>query len=247
MAHELDIGTDNTRSTMIDSKLFEAILKFDTCTIANAIEHFGIRMRNEGFTRPGLSCLTGSDQRILGYAATFRVRSSEPPVVGGIFNDRSDWWCEIEQLPHPTIAVFQNLDPEIEAGSSVGNIHAAILKAFGCCGIITNGSVRDASGIRELGIPVYAASLTISHAYNRIVDFGVPIEIFGLSVHQGDLLYADCHGVLSIPIEIAAELPDVAARILRKEKNILDLCQSANFTSIKLLQAIQENDQFQIE
>jgi regulator of RNase E activity RraA len=79
------------------------------------------------------------------------------------------------------------------------------------------------------------------------VDFGVPIEIFGLSVHQGDLLYADCHGVLSIPIEIAAELPDVAARILRKEKNILDLCQSANFTSIKLLQAIQENDQFQIE
>jgi biotin carboxyl carrier protein len=33
--------------------------QFDTCTIANAIEHFKVRLRNEGFTRPGLRCVTG--------------------------------------------------------------------------------------------------------------------------------------------------------------------------------------------
>ena len=77
----------------------------------------------------------------------------------------------------------------------------------------------------------------------HIVEFGSPVEIFGLSIRQGDLLYADCHGVLAIPLEIAAELPDAAARVRQKEKNIIDVCQSADFSPDKLLQAIRENDQ----
>ena len=243
MADEQDMGEVTARRPFLAPQQFEAILRFDTCIIANAIESFGIRLRNEGFTRPGLNCVTGSEQRILGYAATFRVRSSEPPVIGGKFQERTDWWGQLEQLPHPLIAVFQDLDQEFSAGSCVGNVHAAILKAFGCCGIVTDGSIRDVSGIRALGIPAYAASLTVSHSYMHIVDFGLPVEIFGLSVQQGDLLYADCHGVLSIPLEIAAELPDAAARIRLKEKRIVDVCQSADFSPDRLLQAIRENDQ----
>ena len=57
----------------------EAIRSFDTCLIADAIECFNIRLRNEGFTRPGLNCVTAADAKILGYAATFRVKSSDPP------------------------------------------------------------------------------------------------------------------------------------------------------------------------
>ena len=243
MADEHGLGGVTAQRQLLNPQQREAILRFDTCTIANAIESFGIRLRNEGFSRPGLNCVTGSEQRILGYAATFQVRSSEPPVIGGKFQERTDWWGEIEQLPHPAIAVFQNLDKESGTGACVGSVHAAILKAFGCYGIITNGSIRDVSGIRELGIPAYAESLTVSHSYMHIVDFGAPVEIFGLSVRQGDLLYADCHGVLAIPIEIAAELPDAAARVRQKEKNIIDVCQSADFSSAKLLQAIRENDQ----
>jgi hypothetical protein len=60
----------------------EAIRQFDTCTIANAIEHFRVRLRNEGFTRPGLQCVTGGSPRLLGYAATCRVRSADPPMSG---------------------------------------------------------------------------------------------------------------------------------------------------------------------
>jgi 4-hydroxy-4-methyl-2-oxoglutarate aldolase len=243
MGNEEGIAAATAPKRLLDSKQLEAILQFDTCTIANAIERFGIRLRNEGFTRPGLNCVTGSDQRILGYAATFQVRSTAPPVIGGKFEDRTDWWSELEQLPHPAIAVFQNLDAEFGAGSCVGNVHAAILKAFGCCGVITDGSIRDVSDIRELGIPAYAASLAVSHSFMHIVDFGTPVEIFGLSIRQGDLLYADCHGVLAIPLEIAAELPDVAARFRRKEKKIVDVCLSADFSPEKLLQAIHENDQ----
>jgi regulator of RNase E activity RraA len=73
----------------------------------------------------------------------------------------------------------------------------------------------------------------------HIVDFGTPVEIFGLPVKPGDLLYADIHGVVSIPHEIAARIPEAAARIRTKEREIIDLCQSPGFSLKKLVQAVQ--------
>jgi regulator of RNase E activity RraA len=242
MDNERDTSAGAAPRQVLDSQQLEAILRFDTCTIANAIECFGVRLRNEGFTRPGLSPVTGPDERIIGYAATFRVKTSDPPVIGGRFDDRTDWWSKIGHLPLPRIAVFEDLNGG-EQGACIGEVHGAILKAFGCGGVITNGLVRDIFGLRKQGLPVFAKSATVSHAFAHIVDFGVPVDILGLHVHQGDLLYADCHGVLAIPIEIAAELPEAAARIRSREQNIIEVCRSADFSPDKLLQAIRENDQ----
>lgn len=218
----------------------DAILRFDTCAIANAIECFGIRLRNEGFTRPGLHCMTGEEGRILGYAATFRVRSAEPPMTGLRFGDRTDWWGEIEQLPRPRIAVLESRNGDIMTGACVGEVHAAILKAFGCCGVITDGVVRDLPGLKKLGLPVFATAAAVSHSYMHVVDFGAPVEIMGLEVQPGQLLYADRHGVLAIPDEIAAEIPLVAEHLLREEQAVLDVCQSPDFSPEKLLAALRK-------
>ncbi|MGD1147591.1 MAG: RraA family protein [Thermoanaerobaculaceae bacterium] len=228
---------------MLTPERLEAIRRFDTCTIADAIECFDVRLRNEGFTRPGLGPVTGPDDRILGYAATFRVKSSGPPVTGGRFVDRTDWWSAIERLPRPRVAVFERLKDDGGEGSCIGEVHGAILKAFGCEGVISDGSVRDVPGLRRLGLPVFAKSVTVSHSFTHLVDFGVPVEIFGLAIGPGDLLYADCHGVLAIPIGIAAELPEVAERISRKDRRIIDSCQAPDFSPEKLLKALRENEQ----
>ena len=242
MEPESRSATPAAKTQVLSQQQLEAILEFDTCSIANAIECFGVRLRNEGFTRPGLECMTGAEQRVLGYAATFRVKSGEPPVTGGRFEDRTDWWDEIRSMPAPKIAVFQNIDEDGDAGSCVGEVHAAILKAFGCSGLVTDGSVRDVAGIKKLGgFQVFASSVSVSHSYMHIVDFGTPVGIFGLSVRQGDLIYADCHGVLAIPIEIAAELPAVADRLRKKDRRIIELCKSADFSPEKLLKLLQEN------
>lgn len=91
--------------------------------------------------------------------------------------------------------------------------------------------------------PTFAASVAVSHEYMHIVDFGAPVEIFGLKVHQGDLLYADCHGVLAIPGEIAAELPAAAERIMRKDQRIMEVCLAPDFSSKKLLEVLRVNEQ----
>lgn len=220
--------------------ILDAIRQYDTCTIANAIERFRVRLRNVGFTRPGLQCVTGGSPRIVGYAATCKVRSADPPMTGNAYVDRTDWWETIGKLPAPRIAVFQDTDAAVSGASTIGEVHAAILKAFQCQGAITNGSVRDVPGVSRMAFPMFAPSVAVSHAYMHIVEFGAPVEVFGLSVNAGDLLYADIHGVVSIPLEIAAQIPDVASSIRAKEREIVDLCQSPGFTIDKLLKAVQK-------
>lgn len=236
-----DIAAVQTQ--VLTPEQLEAIRRYDTCTIANAIECFGIRLRNEGFTRTGLTPVTDPNERILGYAATFRVRSSNPPVTGGQYVDRTDWWDAVERLPRPMVAVFASANDDSGAGACIGEVHGAILQAFGCNGVITDGSVRDVSGLRKLGLPVFATSLAVSHAFMHIVDFGTPVEILGLTVRPGDLLFADCHGVLSIPAGIAAELPEVAERICQEDRAVIEVCQSPDFSREKLLAALREHRQ----
>ena len=230
-------GADEVRPLAPAS--LDAIRAFDTCTIANAIERFRVRLRNEGFTGPGLQCVTGDSPRILGYAATCRVRSADPPMVGSVYADRTDWWESIEQLPVPRIAVIQNVDSPAGSASTVGEVHAAILKAFHCEGVITNGAVRDIPGVRRMQFPMFASAVSVSHSYMHIVEFGTPVEIFGLKVRSGDLLLADEHGVVSIPLEIAGRIPVAASEIIKNDRAIIDLCESADFSLEKLLKAVR--------
>ena len=163
-------------------------------------------------------------------------------MVGTTYFDRTDWWKDIDRLPAPRVAVFDDLEAERSLGSTVGAVHAVILKAFQCAGVITNGTVRDVPAVRHMQFPMFARGPAVSHAYTHIVEYGSRVKIYGLEIHEGDLLYADCHGVISIPLEIANEIPQAAARIHDKEQRIIDLCQSPEFTSEKLLEAIRSHE-----
>jgi 4-hydroxy-4-methyl-2-oxoglutarate aldolase len=233
----------NKLSIVLSSSQLEAIQQFDTCMIANAIEQFCVRLRNEGFTRPGLRCVTQKNARLLGYASTSRVRTSNPPVTGKSYLDRTDWWESVGRLPLPRIAVIQDVDATPGSGACLGEVHSAVLKALGCDGAITNGAVRDVPAVSNLKFPLFAPSVTASHSYMHMVDYGGPVEIFGLKVQTGDLLYADCHGVISIPLEIAAELPEAAARIQAKEQKIIDLCLAPDFSTETLVKLIRSERQ----
>jgi regulator of RNase E activity RraA len=222
--------------------LLEQFREFDTCTIANAIERLGVRLRNEGYTRPGLQCVTGGYPCVLGYAATCQVRSSDPPMSGRSHFEHTDWWSAIERLQPPRIVVIQDLESDTSQGSLVGEVHAAILKAFQCVAVVTDGAVRDIPGVRNLNFPMFARKVAVSHSYAHVVEHGQPVRIFGLQIRSGDLLMVDCHGAISIPHEIAPEIPKVAAQIRAHERRIIDLCESPDFSVERLLQAIRGND-----
>ena len=135
--------------------------------------------------------------------------------------------------------VLEDADHVPGLGALVGEIHANICTALGCTAVLTNGAVRDLPGVRLSGLQLFAGSIAVSHSYAHVIDFGETVEVGGLRIKPGTLLHGDLHGVLSVPIEIAERVSQVAAEILSSEKELIDFCRSDNFSFSKLSEKIQ--------
>jgi 4-hydroxy-4-methyl-2-oxoglutarate aldolase len=227
---------------LLTEEELSALRQFDTCMIANAIERFNVRLRNTGFTDGRIRSMFPDLPPMVGYAVTGRLRSGDPPIAGGFFHDRGDLWTRILETQAPRILVLEDVDEKPGRGAFVGDMHAAILGALGCVGYVTNGAVRELPSVRRLGMQLFAGSVAVSHAYAHIFDLGIPVTVDGMEVHAGTLLHGDPHGIVTIPAEIAAEIPDVATKLQRYEQEVIEFCQSKNF-SVEKLSALMRRTQ----
>ena len=218
----------------------DALRQFDTCMIANAIETFNIRLHNTGFTNASIRCIFKDAPPMVGYAATARLRSGEPPMVGNTFHDRADFWNSILQIPSPRILVLEEKDNPPGRGAFVGDMHAAILKALGCIGHVTNGAVRELAAVRAMGVQLFAGNVAVSHAYSHIFDLGASITVGGMEVRPGDLLHGDQHGLLTIPAKVAGAIPAVAAEIQKEEQKVINFCRSSTFSVARLAEVMKK-------
>jgi 4-hydroxy-4-methyl-2-oxoglutarate aldolase len=221
-------------SNQIEPAALEKLRQLDSCTVANAVESFGLRLRNTGFADSTVRCIFEDFPPLIGYAATVRVRTSDPPMEGDSYYYRLDWLEHVLSLPSPRVLVVEDLDQKPGLGSFIGDVHANILQAIGCIGVVTNGAVRNVETARELKFHMFARNLSVSHAFAHVFDFGGSVEVGHMQVRPGDLLHGDRHGVQTIPIEIAQKIPAVAQRMNGEEREIIELCQSAGFTLEKL-------------
>jgi len=224
----------------LTAEALDDIRRFDTCAIANAIEGFDQRLRNEGSTDSSIHCLFPDQRTVVGYATTARIRSASPPPVGHVYHDRTDWWTHILTVPAPRIVVVQDVDSPAGAGAFVGEVHVQILRALECVAYVTNGAARDLPAVGRTGFQLFAGRVTVSHAFAHLVDFGEPVEVGGLRVAEGDLLCGDLHGVLSIPDAVADQVSGAAADLLARERPIIDLCTSPDFSIEKLRSLVRE-------
>jgi regulator of RNase E activity RraA len=210
--------------------LVEQYRQYDSASVSNAIETFEVRLRNEGFADGRLRCLFPDQPAVIGYAVTARIRSAAPPPVGLSYHDRTDWWNYIVSTPAPRIVVVQDVDEHPGFGAFVGDVHAAILQALGCVGYATNGTVRDVAAVRALGFQLLAGGVAVSHAFAHIVDFGGPVEVGGLAVATGDILFADCAGLQSVPPSIVDQIPEAVDRMQTQEEQVIAFCRSPRFS-----------------
>lgn len=225
--------------SMLSVEELDALCQIDTCTISDAIETFDVRLRNTGFADAGIRCMFEDAPPMVGYAATARLRTGEPPIAGRRFHDRTDWWNSILATPAPRIVVLEDMDKPPGVGAFIGDAHAAILMALGCVGYVTDGAVRELPSVRKLGLHLFAGNVAVSHAYAHIFDFGSTVKVGGLEVRPGDLLHGDRHGLLNVPKEIAPEIPAVAVRLQQAEQRVIDFCRSREFSVDKLRQLLK--------
>ena len=105
-------------------------------------------------------------------------------------------------------------------------------KALGCLGVITDGSIRDIPQWAP-GFQALAGSIGPSHAWVHAESFGGEVRVAGMTVRTDDLIHADRHGAIVIPLDIAAKIPDAAELCGRRETPILEIARSKDFSARK--------------
>ena len=216
---------------MIEASVLEALGRYDSPTLSNAIETFDVRNRDDGYTGHEIRCMFPEMPPVVGLAATVGVRSHEPPINP---LEPAVLWKHVQSIRGPRILVAQDLDDEGGVGAMWGEVQATIFKALGCLAIATDGVVRDISEVRAMGLQLYARGTTASHAYAHFESAGHTVTIGGLAIRPGDIIHADQHGVLLVPPEIAARLPAAADKIIATEQKLIRWIRSEEFDPAKL-------------
>jgi regulator of RNase E activity RraA len=125
---------------------------------------------------------------------------------------------------------MHDIDEPRGQGAYWGEVQANIHRALGCLGVVTDGTVRDLPEAEDAEFHFFSAHVSVSHAYVHMVDFGLPVKVGGLWIRPGDLLHGDQHGVVVVPAEIAAKIPEAAARIEARERKMIAVCQKPGVT-----------------
>jgi 4-hydroxy-4-methyl-2-oxoglutarate aldolase len=211
----------------------EALRKITSPSVANAIETFKVRPREQGNLSSDIRALFPEMGPMVGYAVPCVIRAEAGPIEGHRASTYG-WWDYVQTIPAPRVIVVHDLDDPRGQGAQWGEVQANIHRALGCVGVVTDGSVRDLDEVRALGFQFCAAHVSVSHANVHMVDFGIPVKVGGAWIRPGDLVHGDQHGVCTIPLDIAARIPEAIAKVEADERKIISVCQSPGFTADKL-------------
>ncbi|HET9763534.1 MAG TPA: RraA family protein [Casimicrobiaceae bacterium] len=222
----------------------DALAAFDTPTVCNALELILPEARARGFTTRPAICGFPALKPIVGYARTARIRAKSPPSLDpeGIRELRHGYYRYIDTGPKPSVVLIEDLDgPDAGYGAFWGEVQSAIHVGLGARGVITNGSVRDIDQWAP-GFQFLAGSIAPSHAYANLVDFGGVIEVLGMRVRSGDVVHADRHGAVVVPVDAIPKLQSAAQRVVRREAAILAVARAPACSAEKLVAVFKEQD-----
>lgn len=226
----------------VSNETLQKLAKYDTPTICNVIELFDVRPRNEGYMDGRIKCDFPEFPPMVGFAATASFRSDAPPVGGDAYGSIQAQLDQFGNLPGPPVVVFQDLDdPPVAA--VFGEVMCSTYKAYGAVGLVTNGAGRDLDQVRAIQFPVFTSSTICSHAYCHMLHIGLPVRVGGLMVNQADLLHGDTNGVTNLPLDIAAEVADVADEFIAAEEIMLDYVKADGHKTIDKFNELREEFQ----
>lgn len=220
----------------------EALRAWDTPTICNALELVAPQRRGHGYTVRPLVAADVTLRPVCGLARTGTIRAAAPSGRPAEVDHavRTGWYEYVAEAAMPTIVVLQDLDDTPGYGAFWGEVHSAVHKALGAQGCVTNGSFRDIDALAP-EFQILGGVVNPSHAYVHMVAYGQDVSVHGMACVHDAVVHADRHGAVVIPHEAVRRILPAIELGARREKVILDLCKSGDFSVAKLREALSRS------
>jgi 4-hydroxy-4-methyl-2-oxoglutarate aldolase len=229
-------------SATFPADLIEQLRKYDSATVANAIEPFNRRDPVTGYASLELRCLFPKRPPMVGYAVTCTADTTRPGNTRPL--RLIDLVEVVAAAPKPFVLVIQYEGEDRLRSCFVGDMFAAWLQRLGGVGVVTDGGVRDTIGMetRAPEMQVFAAGSVASHGSGSFLDFNIPTSICGLTIEAGVLLHGDDNGLVSIPLEVAASIPKQCEMIVEEEAAFFEFLQADEFSPQALREKLANHD-----
>jgi len=214
---------------MVSDKQFAFLRSIDTPTVCNLIEMVAPERRGAGYTTSHLHCPFPDLPPMVAFAKTVTIRARDAVSGPSYMAKRMDYLDYVAAAPRPSVVVIEDLDQPAGYGAFWGEVQTNVHKALGCLGTITNGSVRDIPAVAE-GFQMLAGSIGPSHAYVHVVEFGGAVTVHGMAVKSGDLIHADRHGAVVVPVDKIDAMPAALDGLMKQEARIIEAARAPGVT-----------------
>jgi regulator of RNase E activity RraA len=222
---------------MVSESQFTFLRSIDTPTICNLIEIVAPERRGIGYTASHLHCPFPDLPPMVGFAKTATIRARDH-VSELSYIKRMDYLDYVAAAPRPSVVVIQDKDEPAGYGAFWGEVQTNVHKALGCLGTVTNGSVRDIASVAE-GFQMLAGSIAPSHAYVHIVEFGLSVNVHSMEVQSGDLIHADRHGAVVVPVKNIDAMAAALDRLMKREARIIAAARAPGATAATIKAAMK--------
>ncbi len=210
---------------MLSESQFAFLRSIDTPTVCNLIEIVAPERRGAGYTAVHLHCPFPDLPPMVGFAKTVTIRARDKVGGPSYMQKRMDYLDYVAAEPRPSVVVIEDKDEPAGYGAFWGEVQTNVHKALGCLGTVTNGSIRDIAQVAE-GFQMLAGSIAPSHAYVHVEEFGVPVRVHGMDVKSGDLIHADRHGAVVVPVDKIDAMAAALDGLIKQEARIIAAAKS---------------------
>ena len=105
--------------------------------------------------------------------------------------------------------------------AACGDRLAGMIRNNGACGLVTDGPIRDYTGMIDVGLPTWCTGVNPNSPVAQGPGFiGQAIQIGGKQVETGDMIIADQDGVVVVPFEQIDRVLERVERIQELEEEM---------------------------
>ena len=200
---------DDELFTLIRRELFTAV-------VGDIMDRHG---RQQQFCPPRIKPLR-DDMMVAGRAFPVQEADIDDAITPELKNKPFGLMLEaLDALQHNDVYICTGASPTYALWGELMSIRA---QQLGSAGAVLNGYSRDTKGVLELGFPTFSYGSYSQDQLPRgkVVDFGSSIQMNGVNINPGDIVFGDIDGVCIVPQEIEEDVINEALEKARTENKV---------------------------